>query len=103
KLMLQYAGQSNMKVVMAECGGKCPQIVFDDGVDLDAASTAIAGFLLTNQGQICSVGSRVLVQHSIQEALLERITARLKPIQIGDALDPKTTFGPLASAKQCAR
>lgn len=100
KLMLQYAGQSNMKVVMAECGGKSPQIVFDDGVDLDQASASIAGFLLTNQGQICSVGSRVLVERSIEDALIERIVAQMQNIAMGDALDPATTFGPLVSAKQ---
>jgi len=72
-------------------------------VDLDAASGWIAGLLLTNQGQICSVGSRLLVQRSIAEVVVEKITARLKTIQIGDALDPKSTFGPLVSAKQCAR
>jgi acyl-CoA reductase-like NAD-dependent aldehyde dehydrogenase len=103
KLMLQYAGQSNMKVVMAECGGKSPQIVFDDGVDLDAASESIAQFLLTNQGQICSVGSRLLVQRSIEPTMLEKISVRMRQTVIGDALDPKTTFGPLASAKQCSR
>lgn len=103
KRMLQYSAQSNMKVVMAECGGKSPHIVFDDGVDLDAAGDAIAKALLTNQGQICSVGSRLLVQRSIQSQVVERIAARLGHIVMGDALDPKTTFGPLASAKQCAR
>jgi acyl-CoA reductase-like NAD-dependent aldehyde dehydrogenase len=103
KLILQYAGQSNMKVVMAECGGKSPHIVFADGVDLDAASDIIAGSLLTNQGQICSVGSRLLVHRSIQAELIEKITARMKQVVMGDALDPKTTFGPLVSAKQCDR
>jgi acyl-CoA reductase-like NAD-dependent aldehyde dehydrogenase len=103
KRMLQYAGQSNMKVVMTECGGKSPQIVFADGVDLDAASESIARFVLTNQGQICSVGSRLLVQRSIETAVLEKITARMGQIVMGDALDPKTTFGPLVSAKQCTR
>jgi acyl-CoA reductase-like NAD-dependent aldehyde dehydrogenase len=103
KLMLEYAGQSNMKVVVAECGGKSPQIVFDDGVDLDAAGESIARMLLTNQGQICSVGSRLLVQRSIEIALLERIAERMKRIVMGDALDPNTTFGPLVSAKQSAR
>lgn len=103
KLMLQYAGQSNMKVVMAECGGKSPQIVFGDGVDLDAASESIGQLLLTNQGQICSVGSRLLVQRSIEGAMVEKITARFKAIVMGDALSPKTTFGPLVSAQQCTR
>jgi acyl-CoA reductase-like NAD-dependent aldehyde dehydrogenase len=103
KLMLQYAGQSNMKVVVAECGGKSPQIVFADGVDLEAASASIAGFLLINQGQICSVGSRVLVHRSIEQVMIEKITTHLKQIVMGDAIDPKTTFGPLVSAKQCER
>jgi len=103
RLMVQYAGQSNMKVVQAECGGKSPQIVFADGVDIDQASTAIAGFLLVNQGQVCSVGSRLLVHRSIQEAVIERVAAKTKQIVMGDASDPATTFGPLASATQCER
>jgi acyl-CoA reductase-like NAD-dependent aldehyde dehydrogenase len=103
KKMLQYSGQSNMKVVMTECGGKSPQIVFADGVDLDAACERISQLLLTNQGQICSVGSRLLVQRSIEATVLEKIMARLKRIAMGNALDPKTTFGPVATAKQCSR
>jgi acyl-CoA reductase-like NAD-dependent aldehyde dehydrogenase len=100
KQMLQYAGQSNMKAVMTECGGKSPHIVFDDGVNLDEAVESIAGFLLTNQGQICSVGSRVLVQRSIESVMLEKLAARLRKIEMGDALDPRTNFGPLVSARQ---
>jgi acyl-CoA reductase-like NAD-dependent aldehyde dehydrogenase len=103
KLMLQYAGQSNLKVVSAECGGKSPQIVFADGVDLDAASESIARFLLINQGQICSVGSRLLVQRAIETAMVKRICAETERIVIGDPLDRKTTFGPLVSAKHCAK
>ncbi len=103
KLMLQFAGQSNLKVVMAECGGKSPQMVFADGVDVDAAAEAIASGLLANQGQICSVGSRVLVQQSIEERLLEGISARMQRVVMGDALDPRTTFGPLVSANQMTR
>jgi acyl-CoA reductase-like NAD-dependent aldehyde dehydrogenase len=103
KLMLQYAGQSNMKVVMTETGGKSPQIVFADGIDLDVAAASIASFLVTNAGQICTVGSRLLVQRSAEAALVDKIQARLQKIVMGDALDPQTTFGPLVSAKQHAR
>lgn len=103
KLMLQYAGQSNMKVVMTECGGKSPQIVYDDGIDLDVAAASIASFLVTNAGQICAVGSRLLVQRSAEAALVKKISAKLRTIVMGDALDPKTTFGPLVSAKQHER
>ena len=103
KLMLRYAGESNMKVVMTECGGKSPHIVFDDGMDLDAVGEAVAGMLLINQGQLCSVGSRLLVQRSAESALLERVSACMKRIKIGDALDASTTFGPVVSARQCSR
>jgi acyl-CoA reductase-like NAD-dependent aldehyde dehydrogenase len=103
KSMLQYSGQSNMKVVMAECGGKCPHILFADGVDLDVASERIARQLLVNQGQVCSVGSRLLVHQSIQDTVVEKIAARFKQIVMGDALDPATTFGPVSSARQCTR
>jgi acyl-CoA reductase-like NAD-dependent aldehyde dehydrogenase len=103
KQMLEYSGQSNMKVVMAECGGKAPHIVFADVSSLDAVAGHIAGMLVTNQGQICSVGSRLLVERRIEAQLVERIVLKLKDVTIGDALDPRTTFGPLVSAKQCAR
>lgn len=103
KRMLQYSGQSNMKLVLAECGGKSPQIVFADGVDLDAAATRIAQVLLTNQGQVCSVGSRVLIQRSAEPALLDRIGLEFRRIVMGRAADPKTTFGPVASSEQCDR
>lgn len=103
RLMLQYAGQSNMKVVMTECGGKSPHIVFDDGVDLNAVAATVSRSILTNQGQICSAGSRLLVHRAVEGPLLETITRRLGEIVMGNALDPKTTFGPVASAGQCAR
>lgn len=103
KLMMEYSGQSNLKKVMAECGGKSPQVLFGDGVDLDAAAEAIAGLILINQGQLCGTGSRLLVQKSVELPVVERIAAHFKRIVMGDALDAKTTFGPLASDKQCAR
>lgn len=103
KRMLQYAGQSNLKVVIAECGGKSPHIVFPDGVDLAAVAGAVAKMLLTNQGQICSVGSRLLVHQSIEREMIERIVSRIHDLVVGDACDPRTTFGPVASANQYER
>jgi acyl-CoA reductase-like NAD-dependent aldehyde dehydrogenase len=49
------------------------------------------------------VGSRLLVQESVQDLVIEKIAARMKQIEMGDALDPQTTFGPVASARQCDR
>lgn len=100
KLMLQYAGQSNMKVVQAECGGKSPQIVFADGVDLDAAADSIVGSILTNQGQVCVAGSRLLVQKEIEKELVDKIIVRFENIQSGNALNLQTTFGPISTEKQ---
>jgi acyl-CoA reductase-like NAD-dependent aldehyde dehydrogenase len=103
KLIMRCAAESNMKVLLLECGGKSPHIVFADGVDLDAAGASIAKNMLTNQGQVCSVGSRLLVQRAAEKKVVDTIASRFSGIAIGDALDPKTTFGPLASKKQCAR
>jgi len=103
KQMLQYAGLSNMKVVMAECGGKAPHVVFADVSDLDAVAEFIARLLVANQGQICSVGSRVIVERGIEAELVEKIAACVSRVVIGDAVDPHTTFGPLVSAQQCTR
>ena len=100
KLMMQYAGQSNLKPVIAECGGKSPQLVFDDGVDLDTAARCIAGLILTNQGQLCSTGSRVLVQRSIESRLIEKLHHYMLDILAGDPLDKNTSFGPLSSRQQ---
>jgi acyl-CoA reductase-like NAD-dependent aldehyde dehydrogenase len=100
RLMLQYAGQSNMKVVMAECGGKSPHIVCADGIDVAGMVESIASFILMNQGQLCTAGSRLLVQREVESQLLDRLRVQVAKIVPGDALDPKTTFGPLATEQR---
>lgn len=101
--IMGYAAESNLKRVMVECGGKSPHIVFDDGVDLDAAADGIAHYLLTNQGQICIAGTRLLVQASVEEALLNKVVSRFRQAVIGDPLNLKTTFGPIVTQRQCDR
>src|SRR6185437_11599667 len=59
-LFLQYAGRSNLKHVALECGGKSPNLVFDDVADLDAAADAACLGIFFNQGQVCSANSRLL-------------------------------------------
>lgn len=100
RLIVQYAGQSNMKVVGAECGGKSPHIVFDDGVDVDRIADSIARTICLNQGQVCSVGSRLLVQESLEERLVQKIIRRLGGIRVGDPQLKDTTYGPLVSEAQ---
>src|SRR5208337_612837 len=65
KLMLVYAGQSNMKRVSLECGGKSPHVVMADA-DVKAAAEAIAWGIYYNQGETCHAGSRVLAHSSIR-------------------------------------
>src|SRR5690606_27611200 len=62
KRLLRCAGASNMTRVYLECGGKSPNIVFADAPDLDAAAQAAATAIFYNQGQVCTAGSRLLVE-----------------------------------------
>jgi acyl-CoA reductase-like NAD-dependent aldehyde dehydrogenase len=103
KRLLQLAGQSNMKRLALECGGKSPQVVFGDVENLDALAGAIVDGITFNSGQVCVAGSRLLVARSLHDALVERVVARAAIVRASDPLDESTTFGPLASADQHAR
>ncbi|OOY29697.1 aldehyde dehydrogenase PuuC [Thioclava sp. L04-15] len=104
KLMMIYAGQSNMKRVSTECGGKSPQIVLADCEDLaKAAATGVAG-IYGNQGEVCSAGSRILVERAVYEEYIALFTEAAKDMHIpGDPLDPATTMGPLVTPEQQSR
>jgi aldehyde dehydrogenase (NAD+) len=87
--------------VTLELGGKSPQIVFADA-DVDAALPALVSAIVQNAGQTCSAGSRLLVERSLYEALLERLGERFRNLVTGPALaDPDC--GPLIRASQLAR
>lgn len=90
---------SNFKRVSLELGGKSANVIFDDA-DLEAASKAAGSGIFFNAGQVCSAGSRVLVQESVYDEVVERIAARAKSLRIGDPLDRKTALGPVISEKQ---
>ncbi|MDY0882893.1 betaine-aldehyde dehydrogenase [Dongia soli] len=95
KRVMAAAAQSLKKVTM-ELGGKSPLLIFADA-DLDnAVSAAILGNFYT-QGEICSNGTRVFVQEAIVDAFLERLTARVKKMKIGNPMDPETHVGALIS------
>jgi len=98
KLLMGYAGQSNMKRVALETGGKSPQIFMPDVYDLDAAVDRAVGGIFDNAGQVCNAGSRLLVHRDLQDAFIAKFIARTRVLyQPGDPLDPATTLGPLAS------
>ncbi len=103
KLMLQYAGQSNLKRVWLECGGKSPNIVMADAADLDQAAEAAAAAICFNQGEMCTAGSRLLVQASIRDAFVEKVIAQVQRYQPADPLLEKTRLGALVDAAQLQR
>ena len=101
KLLLGYAGQSNMKRVALETGGKSPQLFFSDLYDLDAAVERAVGGIYDNAGQVCNAGSRLLVQRDIHDEFVKRFVARTaNAYRPGDPLDPATNLGPLVSQQQ---
>ena len=98
KLMLQYAGQSNMKHVALECGGKSPQIFMGDLPDMGRAVAAAYSGIYSNMGEVCNAGSRLLVQAEIHDEFVERFIAEGKDaFRAGDPLDPATNLGPLVT------
>jgi acyl-CoA reductase-like NAD-dependent aldehyde dehydrogenase len=100
RLIMQYAGQSNLKRVSLECGGKSPNIVMDDYPDIARAARAAAAGIFFNQGQMCSAGSRLLVHSSIREPMLEQIARLAQRMVPGDPLDPDTRLGALVDEEQ---
>ncbi|MGH6949094.1 MAG: aldehyde dehydrogenase family protein, partial [Kiloniellales bacterium] len=103
KYFLRYAGESNMKRVGLECGGKTPNIVMADAPDLDAAATAAAWGIFFNQGEVCNAGSRLLVEESIKDRVLEKVMEVGKAIKVGDPLDPATEMGAMVDDTQMSR
>jgi len=98
KLMLQYAGQSNMKRVSLETGGKSPQIFLDDLPDLEAAVESAIYGIFSNQGEVCNAGSRLLVQRGIYDDFVALFAERgAGEFSVGDPLDPATMMGPLVT------
>jgi acyl-CoA reductase-like NAD-dependent aldehyde dehydrogenase len=103
RAIMQYAGQSNLKRVSLECGGKSPNIVLADYPDLDKAATAAAFAIFFNQGEMCSAGSRLLLQEGIKDAVLEKVQAISRTLQPGDPLDPETRLGAIVDETQMKR
>ncbi|MFP8904849.1 aldehyde dehydrogenase family protein [Streptomyces atacamensis] len=90
------------KKLTLELGGKGANIVFDDA-PIDQAVEGIVNGIYFNQGQVCCAGSRLLVQESVQDELLEALRRRLSTLRVGDPLDKNTDVGAINSAEQLAR
>lgn len=100
KQLMQYAGESNMKRVWLEAGGKSPNIVFADAPDLHKAAQAAAAAIAFNQGEVCTAGSRLLVEASIKDQFLPLVLEALSAWKPGNPLDPATTVGALVDQQQ---
>ncbi|MBD1585432.1 aldehyde dehydrogenase [Pseudomonas typographi] len=98
--LMVYAGESNMKRVWLEAGGKSPNIVFADAPDLQAAAEAAASAIAFNQGEVCTAGSRLLVERSIKARFLPMVVEALKQWKPGNPLDPNTSVGALVDTQQ---
>ncbi|HCD9024623.1 TPA: aldehyde dehydrogenase PuuC [Klebsiella oxytoca] len=95
KQLLKDAGDSNMKRVWLEAGGKSANIVFADCPDLQKAVNATAGGIFYNQGQVCIAGTRLLLEESIADRFLDLLKEQAKGWQPGNPLDPNTAMGML--------
>ncbi|MBW8087571.1 aldehyde dehydrogenase family protein [Streptomyces hygroscopicus subsp. hygroscopicus] len=90
------------KKLTLELGGKAANIVFDDA-PIDQAVEGIIGGIFFNQGHVCCAGSRLLVQESVQDELLDALKRRMRTLRVGDPLDKNTDIGAINSAEQLAR
>ena len=92
-------GARSMKRVALELGGKSPNIVFDDA-DLDLAATGVVSGIFGAAGQMCTAGSRLLVQKSIKDAFTEKLLDIARQVRLGDPMDPETNVGPITTPPQ---
>ena len=103
KLFLEYSGKSNMKRVSAETGGKTPNIIFADAPDLGYAIGAVGFSIFWNTGEMCIAGSRLLVERSIYDRVVEQVGASAAGWAPGNPLDPATKAGPVVDDAQLDR
>jgi aldehyde dehydrogenase (NAD+) len=100
--IIQRSIAGSGKRVTLELGGKAANIVFDDA-PIDQAVEGIVNGIFFNQGQVCCAGSRLLVQESIEEELIDSLKRRLGTLRVGSPLDKNTDVGAINSAAQLAR
>ena len=101
KLILQAAA-GNLKKVSLELGGKSPNIVFADS-DMKAAIGGAASAIFFNHGQCCCAGSRLYIEQSVFDQVVEGVSNQAKKIKVGPGIEPDTQMGPLVSKEQLDR
>lgn len=98
-MLMGYAGESNMKRVWLEAGGKSPNLVFADA-DIKKAAAGAASAIFANQGEVCIACSRLYVEKSIKEQFVAALIEEAARFRTGDPLDPATTMGPMVDGTQ---
>lgn len=103
KRFMSYSGESNMKPVWLECGGKSAHVVLADVPDIENAAREIAAGIFTNAGQVCNAGSRVVVEQAVRRPLLDALAVEAAKYRPGDPRLAGATMGPLVDAAQLQR
>jgi len=102
KWILKTAAETNLKKVTLELGGKSPNIFFADA-DFEMALAGAVFGIFYNQGEVCSAGSRILVEKSIHKKLVEAMAERAQQVRLGNGLEADTKMGPLVTAEHRER
>ena len=100
KSLLRAVGETDVKAITLELGGKSPQVVLADVGDVEAAAIAIGWGIFYNSGQTCNAGSRLIVHRSVRAELVERIAALGRDLAPGEPLDPATQLGSIVDDRQ---
>lgn len=100
KSLLRSVGESDVKALSLELGGKSPQLVLADVGDVAAAASAIGWGIFYNGGQTCNAGSRLIVHRSVRDELVERIASMGRELVPGEPLDPATKLGSMVDERQ---
>ena len=100
KSLLRAIGETDVKGVTLEMGGKSPQLVLADVGDVEAAASTIGWGIFYNSGQTCNAGSRLVVHRSVREELVERVAALGASLAPGEPLDPTTRLGAIVDQVQ---
>ena len=99
---IQRSVAGSGKRVTLELGGKAANVVFEDAA-LDQAVEGIVNGIFFNQGHVCCAGSRLLVQESVADVVVDKLTTRLSTLRVGDPLDKNTDLGAINSEAQLRR
>ena len=97
KELLGMSGETNLKRVLLELGGKNPGVVMPDIEDMDYAAEQVAAAAFWNMGENCSANSRLIVHEAIKEAFVERVIEKTREWTVGNPLDPQYSLGALIS------